>query len=36
LAAGTELGDKEPATVDNILTYGGVPINKVEGTIIIE
>jgi hypothetical protein len=36
LAAGTELGDKEPATVDNILTYGGVPINRVEGTIIIE
>ena len=36
LAAGTELGDEAPATVDNILTYGGVPINKVEGTIIIE
>jgi len=36
LAAGTELGDKAPATVDTILTYGGVPINRVEGTIIIE
>ena len=29
-------GTSAATTVDNILTYGGVPINKVEGVIIIE
>ena len=29
-------GTPSATTVDNILTYGGVPINKVEGVIIIE
>ena len=29
-------GTSAATPVDNILTYGGVPINKVEGTIVIE